>query len=404
VKSLLLTIAPASRTACSSDYRHPRAADSTMTRDLIVFGEDWGGLPSSTQHIVGRLARDRRVLWVNSIGLRQPQPGLDDLRRLGRKLGRAAALPTAPAAIPAGPGFSLLNPLAIPAPRGSAARMLSTVLLQRQVTRAASKAGLSKPVLWISLPTAVDLVGRLGESAVVYYCGDDFSALAGVDHATVAAREAELACRADLILAASDRLQQRFPVDKTRVIHHGVDFDLFAHPVERAADLPDDGRPIAGFYGSIADWLDTALLTRLARRLPHWHFVLIGKASIDVDSLRMLSNIHLLGPRDHRELPHYSQHWTASILPFRDTPQIRACNPLKLREYLAAGRPVISTPYPAASAYRDVVDITDDSARFCDRLEQARRLAGPQIDLQQRVRHETWDARAAQVNAWLNAL
>ena len=375
-----------------------------MSRDLIVFGEDWGGLPSSTQHIVRRLAHDRRILWVNSIGLRQPKPGIDDLRRLVRKLRQVPTRPTASVSIPAGPGFSIVNPLAIPAPRSTAARALSASMLQAQVTRAAARAGLKNPLLWISLPTAVDLVGRLGESGVVYYCGDDFSALAEVDHATAVARENELASRADLILVASEELKRRFPSDKTETLHHGVDFDLFARPAKRADDLPNDGRPIAGFYGSIADWFDTTLLTRIARRLPHWHFVLIGRSTIDVDSLSLAPNIHLLGPRDHRELPRYSQHWTASILPFRDTTQIRSCNPLKLREYLAAGRPVVSTPYPAAMHYADIVDITDDPAYFCDRLEQARRFTQPQNDLQQRVRHETWHARAAQVNAWLEAL
>jgi len=375
-----------------------------MSRDLIVFGEDWGGLPSSTQHIVRRLANDRRILWINSIGLRQPKIELDDLSRLGQKLRRAPMQSPVPAALPPGPGFSVVDPLAIPAPRSTAARMLSASLLQRQVRRAADKARLDKPLLWISLPTAVDLVGRLGESGVIYYCGDDFSALAGVDHVTVADRERELTACADLILAASDELKQRFPRDKTETLHHGVDFDLFARPAERAGDLPDDGRPIAGFYGSIADWFDRTLLTRIARRLPHWHFVLIGKASIDVNSLGLVLNIQLLGPREHHELPRYSQHWTASILPFRDTRQIRACNPLKLREYLAAGRPVVSTPYPAAQPYADVVDITADVACFCDRLEQARRFTDTQRDLQQRVRQETWDAKASQVNSWLEAL
>jgi glycosyltransferase involved in cell wall biosynthesis len=375
-----------------------------MPRDLIVFGEDWGGLPSSSQHLVKQLAADRKVVWVNSIGLRQPKRGLRDLQRLGRKLLGALKPVATRDTHPPGPGFCTVSPLTIPAPQSWLARAVASRLIERQVHRAKEQLRLSNPVLWISLPTAVDMVGRLDETAVVYYCGDDFSALAGVDHGTVAARETELANRADLILVASDALRQRFPTDQTELLSHGVDYALFSERAERATDLPNDGRPIAGFYGSIAEWFDTELLMCLARRLPEWHFVLIGRADIDIEGLAQLPNVHLLGPRPHHELPSYSQHWTASILPFRDTPQIRACNPLKLREYLAAGRPVVSTPYPAALPYSDVVAITADPAVFCDQLNKARCYPDPQQDMRRRIKNETWTAKARMVSELLEAL
>ncbi len=374
-----------------------------MARDLIVFGEDWGGLPSSTQHLVRRLAHDRKIVWVNSIGLRRPRPGLGDLKRAWRKL--AVPRNTARPASEKLPGrqFHLVHPRTLPAPRCRPSRYLSAKLLESQVRPVAERAGLRDPILWTSLPTAVDMAGRLGESALVYYCGDDFSALAGVDHDTVAQREAELSAKADVILAASDQLMGRFPAHKTRLLPHGVDYALFADPAPRAMDLPDDGRPIAGFYGSLSEWLDQDLLLSLITRLPDWHFVFIGKAVVDLSRIAGFDNVHLLGERPHEQLPSYSQHWTASLLPFVNNAQIRASNPLKLREYLAAGRPVVSTPFPALLPYRNLVSSVSDAGQMAAALENAR-LQDNDKKRRNAVAEHTWEARAARLSDWLEAL
>jgi glycosyltransferase involved in cell wall biosynthesis len=375
-----------------------------MKKDLIIFGEDWGALPSSTQHLVTHFRDDRRVLWVNSIGLRQPRPRASDIRRAMHKLTRGAQ--SRPSASTPNPGsdFHILNPITLPAPSGRMARRIARSLLQSQLDKKVDELGLRDPVLWISLPTAVDMVGRLRESAVIYYCGDDFSSLAGVDHHTVSKRERELVERADLVFAASDELVRKFPRDKTHLVSHGVDFELFARPARRAPDLPHDGRPVAGFYGSISEWFDLELLEGIARRLPDWHFVIIGHSVIDVSRLQRLDNLLLLGPRAHARLPEYSQHWTASILPFRDNAQIRACNPLKLREYLAAGRPVISTTYPAAAAYADVMTLADDVEGFVRALRVARKTPASSLAQRERVRMETWQARASVAEQLMEAL
>jgi glycosyltransferase involved in cell wall biosynthesis len=375
-----------------------------MARDLIVFGEDWGGLPSSTQHLVARLAKDRAVVWINSIGLRQPRLRMQDLSRLAKKLVMMLGERKRVRSNTAVTGLRVVNPRTLPAPRSKVARWVASQLLSRQVKSIAEQERIKDPILWASLPTAVDVVGQLGESAVVYYCGDDFSALAGVDHDTVTRRESSLIEKANLVLAASDALAHRIGKSVVTRLPHGVDHDLFAAPKERAVDLPNDGRPIAGFYGSISEWIDQDLLIDLSQRLPHWHFVLIGKTEVDVSALKTAPNVTFLGPRAHDELPRYSQHWTASILPFKDSPQIRACNPLKLREYLAAGRPVVSTVFPAATEYCDVISLTNHPGRFAHQLERATRLIGRQEDLITRVAPETWDARASQVADLLDQL
>ena len=377
-----------------------------MVRDLIVFGEDWGGLPSSTQHLISHLAKSRKVVWINSIGLRRPIFGWNDIGRVWDKLtAKKGADDYSSNSVPSG-NFHIVNPRTIPAPRSRMERRLAAWLLERQIWPVVEKAGLQSPILWTSLPTAVDMAGRLGESALVYYCGDDFSALAGVDHATVSERERELVEKADLVLAASETLAKRFPTGITRQLPHGVDYPLFSKPTSRAHELPKNGRPIAGFYGSISEWLDMDLLLATIEQLPHWYFVFIGKPVVDIRALSRFENVMLLGERPHHELPSYSQHWTASILPFVDNLQIQACNPLKLREYLAAGRPIVTTSFPALKPYRHLVRTVTDAASMVTALrEVALEPVNWNIDKRRDVvAEQTWAARASQLSGWLEAL
>ncbi|MBT4811710.1 MAG: glycosyltransferase [Gammaproteobacteria bacterium] len=373
-----------------------------MKRDLIVFGEDWGGLPSSTQHLIRRLSEGRKVVWVNSIGLRQPHLTLHDLKRGWKKL----FTPRSPAATTTSPPsepFEVIHPRTIPAPRSRIARWIAVKLLIRQILPVVNRLQLHRPILWTSLPTAADLHGELGESALLYYCGDDFSGLAGVDHNTIAAHEAKLSREADLILVASERLTHRFPPSTTQLVPHGVDYTLFTTPTQPATDLPNNGHPTAGFYGSISSWLDQELLCNTMQRLPEWNFVLIGRVECDLSRLEGIGNLTLLGERPHHQLPRYSQHWDVSILPFLDNRQIRACNPLKLREYLAAGRPVVSTPFPASTPYLDHLQQVNSPEEMANALQQSLEDTCSE-ERRASVCGETWSARANQIEQHLEAL
>ena len=389
-----------------------------MTHDLIVFAEDWGGLPSSTQHLIKQLAKTRKVVWINSIGLRQPTLTLRDLKRLWHKLQAPKTQSSKDDKLVTGSNspeksapeshrFHIINPRTLPAPRSVLARYIARQVLLLQIKPILKRAQLHAPILWTSLPTAVDFAGFLNESALVYYCGDDFSGLAGVDHDTVALREQELSEKADLIMVSSKNLLPKFPQQSTQLLTHGVDYTLFSTPTKRATDLPNDGRNIAGFYGSISAWLDIELLHETILNMPDWHFVFIGKAVIDVSRISALANVTFLGERAHHQLPAYSQHWTASLLPFVDNAQIRACNPLKLKEYLAAGRPIICTDFPAINPYRGLVQVANSSAAMVEALNASQHLQAlthfPNA-LRNTVVDKSWQSKAEQVSQWLEKL
>ncbi len=375
-----------------------------MSLDLVIFGEDWGGLPSSTQHLARHLIeRGHRILWVNSIGLRRPR--LSDAGRVARKLG--AALCKSRSAPPNRQGPSptaILNPLAPPAPSSKLERTLARAMLSRQVKAAMARIGMRRPLLWTSLPSAAIVLGACDERGVIYYCGDDFGDLVGVDHAPVTELERELVGRADLVLAASPALTERFAQRNAHMIPHGVDYDLFATPTPPSLDHVD-GAPTAGFYGSLADWLDRDLMAEVATRMPDWRFQFVGAVSCDLGRLAELPNVSFIGPVRHDVLPSFVQHWTAALLPFRDTPQIRACNPLKLREYLASGTPIVSTSFPAAEAYRDLIRIADAPDDFVAAITASRDDDAEQRSYRRaRVASETWRSRAMDVERLLYGL
>lgn len=368
---------------------------------LVVFGEDWGGHPSSTQHIVRHLLARHPVLWVNSLGLRRPRLTAHDLARAWRKLRSATAPRVAPTALALPEGLKVVAPLAVPWPGSRLAEHVNGVLLARRLRPALAQAGISRPILWASLPSAVAAVGRLGERAVVYYCGDDFGALSGVDHAPVLEMERRLVARADLVIAASEELAARFPAAKTHLVPHGVDLGLFGAPALRAADLPEG--KVAGFYGSISDWLDLPMLARAAAEMPDWRFVFIGPVRTDISPIEGLANVSFLGPRPHGALPSYVQHWTVSLIPFRDTPQIRACNPLKLREYLASGTPVAATRFPALTPYEGLVAAIEPGGALAPAIRAAAAASTPEAR-RAAVAEEGWDRRAQAVEALLARL
>ena len=364
--------------------------------DLVVFGEDWGGLPSSTQHLITHLMKKHRVIWVNSIGMRNPRLNIRDLSRIFKKLAAMMGSTNNKPVIETNVKPHIINPRVIPFHGFKLIRKLNQRLLQKTIQQAMDELGFEDIILWTSLPTAVDMIGSLDEKVSIYYCGDDFDALDGVDHHIVRPMERELANKVDLILVVSRELADKLPGPNTVMLSHGVDYSLFANPKNKPLDLPDNG-PIAGFYGSLSAWLDVEMLAQSAIALPGWQFVFIGDIKTDVTSLQELPNIHFLGPKSHKYLPAYVQHWDVAMLPFRHNKQIEACNPLKLREYLASGTPIASTSFPAVRVYGKHVAIQQPREPFSRVIQRASEQALQKDERQQLVAPESWENRAAQL-------
>jgi len=398
------------------------SAHSAKNRPLIVFGEDWGAHPSSTQHIVGVLKQTRPVIWLNSIGLRKPKFTRHDLRRLFNKVksflfDRQQSDNTEDEN---NSNFIIINPLVIPCATSWFALEMSKVILKWQIKKACKQLKLLNPIIWASLPTSVDYLELFDEYNCVYYCGDDFNSLAGVDHKFVSLKEAELVKKSSYIFTASDKMLDKFPSEKVVNIPHGVDFSLFSERVNTAPrDLPQ-GRPIAGFYGSISTWLDQNLLVESIIALPHWRFVFIGKICCNIDKIKQFSNVYFLGEKSHWDLPNYIQNWNVALLPFINNEQIRMCNPLKLREYLASGTPIVTTNFNALNGYRKYLQIASSTKPFYQAILLANAEVTPIVNFNKletmsdliaitqvkkirkaSVINESWEKRASDVQRYL---
>ncbi|HYE94132.1 MAG TPA: glycosyltransferase [Terriglobales bacterium] len=379
-------------------------------QSIICFAHDFHGDPTSKTHIMRILSENNRILWVNSIGWRRPAVSSRDARRIVAKVRQATQ-----GLVRINPNLHVMSPLAVPFPGMPGVDQFNAGLLATSVRYYARRAGLSRPILWTFMPNTVGLVGRLGESRVIYHCVDEYSAFAGMSKETIQRMENELVRRADLVLTSADSLcQARRKLNPcTYFVSHGVDVAHFSRaldpgmqPAPEVADLVARGTPVIGFFGLIAEWIDLGLIAELVRRRPEWTFVMVGKATVDLAPLRGLPNVRLLGQKPYAELPAYCRAFDVGIIPFRIDELTLKVNPLKLREYLAAGLPVVSSDLPEVRKYADVVHVASGADGYLRAIEQA---LGERSEPAARARveamkHESWEARVEEMSDFIESM
>jgi glycosyltransferase involved in cell wall biosynthesis len=366
-------------------------------RDILCFSHDWSGAVLSKTHLMRLLARRNRVLWVNSIGYRRPAATGSDLRRIFKKLS-AAAQPITEVE----PNLFVFNPLAMPV-YGGAWAGLNRRWLGSQVRRAMRRIGFRRPINFVFNPAAAMVAGSLGEEQIVYYCVDEYSAFSGVDAQSLDLLEAQMLRMADLVVVSSEELYKtKLPTNpRTILVRHGVDYDHFRKALDCDTQIPAEianlPGPIIGYFGLIsADWVDVGLLAHLAQAMPEASLVMLGKIAMDVSALRRLPNVHFLGHKPYESLPNYCKGFEAAIVPFPINRATLNANPLKIREYLAAGLPVISTAIPEARAVpRCRIGIDADG--FVAEVRDAMREPGPSFAISRTMRNESWANRLAEV-------
>ncbi|HEY7517076.1 MAG TPA: glycosyltransferase [Methylomirabilota bacterium] len=368
---------------------------------IVCFAHDWVGDPTSKTHIMRILSEKNRILWVNSIGMRRPAVSGRDARRLLAKLGQLTR-----GLVRVNANLHVVSPLAVPLPGVPGMDRLNATLVAGSIRHFARRAGLTRPILWTFLPNTVGLVGRLGESRVIYHCVDEYSAFAGVPRDALRRMEQALVRRADLVLASSETLaaERRSLNPRTHFVSHGVDVAHFAQALDATlappADAGDLPRPVVGFFGLIAEWIDLELLAEIARRRPSWTVVMIGKATVDTAPLRALPNVRLLGQKPYAMLPAYCRAFDVGLIPFRvDALTVRA-NPLKLREYLAAGLPVVSSDLPEVRKYAGLARLATGVDEFVAAIEAALADRGETAARSRlaAMAHESWEARVEQIS------
>jgi len=362
---------------------------------FIVFGEDWAAHPSSTQHLIKEISQEHEVSWVNSVGMRTPKFSIKDMKRIFNKF---ISLFSMRKKSESSNEFTVYNAKILPWHQFSWVNKFNQYQIIKTISLLSSDNDESPIIYWISVPTAISMINVRTQDKVIYYCGDDFSGLDGVDYKLVSPFEKQLINIADIIYVVSDALKQKMPKNKTFLLRHGVDFNLFNTPANIDESL-QKYRPTLGFYGSISNWLDLDLLKQLAVARPEYDLLLIGKSKVDLSELLALNNVSHIAAIKHNQLPNFSQHWQVALLPFVDNAQIRSCDPLKLKEYLAAGAPIVATNFPAVDKYKETILIANDVQGFIQRVDWAVNLSVSsgliwRQNSSEQVKQDSWQQKA----------
>jgi len=376
-----------------------RDASHRAKHSFVVFSDDFGAHPSSCQHIFRHVIPDHEVLWVNTIGMRNPTWSASDLGKALYKLKGMVLPPRRRSIDERRLSPAVCQPFMLPFSRFKGVRAFNARSVARTVGSRLRGSGVEPPLFVSTVPNAGDYTHLMQHSTVVYYCVDDFAAWPGLDARVVRDMEQRLIERADRLIAASEALLERLAAHGKPVslLTHGVDLELFAgrdapvHPCLR--EIP---APRVGFFGLIDPRIDEQLVKAVARQMPHISFVFAGPLGMPSGTLAVSENVHLVGPLPYGELPSLIAGLEVLLLPYRTEGLGNRLSPLKLKEYLATGKPIVSTPIVEAMRQSRYVTLANSPAEWLDAISGA---LGSDVDKRQseilpQLEQESWASKA----------
>jgi GT2 family glycosyltransferase/glycosyltransferase involved in cell wall biosynthesis len=372
--------------------------------DYVCFsGQDfwYHNRAHSDIQLMRNVAASRRVLFVNSIGMRMPLPGRSTqaFRRIWRKAKSMAKLVRTP--IAELPDFHVMTPLMLPLYGSAIARRLNAALVRTQVRIVSWALGMKCPVYMVTIPTAWEVVRPMERRCLIYNRSDLHSSFPEADKKLIEGYESQLLQHSDFVCYVSRALMQQEQAltgGRAVFIDHGVDLHHFRAlpPEEHPADIRDLPRPRIGFFGGLDDYIiDFDLLERIAVEFPEASLVLIGDATCSMERFAKYPNVHWLGFQPYEKMPGYGSGFDVALMPWLDNDWIRHSNPIKLKEYLALGLPAVTIDFPEAHYYADHLAIARGADAF---IAEIRRLLSSPPDrdvLRAAVLKKSWAHRAA---------
>lgn len=362
-----------------------------------------------------RFARaGNKVIFVNSISMGLPSlANKDILPKIGRKLKSYAKL-----ARTTDEGITVVSPATIPFYGNAIARKINQKLLIMQIGSLGKKKGMIAPILWIAIPTAAQMIGKMNESCVIYQVSDKYDANSedhAIDPKTVRKMHEYAIEHADIVLYSGRKLlgEATTGLDKSYLLEQAVDYDHWAHvrtasgsdrgsSVTVAPEIAAIPHPRLGYFGAIEPWLmDQELIKRASVERPDWHWIFIGNLARGTD-LADLPNVHFLPPVPYNDLPRYAAGFDVCVLPWETEHAFTSYgSAIKVREYLATGLPVVISPLPEYEPMCDVLRIARSRDEFISLVDEALGENDPEkaTARQAAVQNGTWDARAEWVSS-----
>jgi len=398
---------PIAGRSAQPESAHPRDHHGRDQHGVILFSAQdywYHNRAHSDVQLARALSTDRPVLLVNSLGMRMPTPGNTTQvgRRILRKLASTMRAVRTPEA--AHPALHVMSLLILPMYGNAAGRWLNAALVRAQVKLAARALKLgTHPDLVITLPTAWDTARGIRARSIVVNRSDKYSALPEAEQQTIEALEADMlgACDAAVFVSHTLLEVEAHLVKRGKAIYlgHGVDVEHFTKGLSQPAprDIAVIPRPRIGFFGGIDDYVvDLDLIERVAAENPDLSIVLIGSATCPMDRLTAQPNVHWIGMRPYEQIPAYGAAFDVALMPWLQNEWIEHCNPIKAKEYLALGLPVVTTNYPEAQYLADYMTIVDTAEDFLKAVRSA--VEGDSTsDPESRrasVRNDSWQSRA----------
>lgn len=366
---------------------------------LLVFSDDWGRHPSSCQHLVSRLLDRYAVTWVNTIGMRTPSFNLATIKRGVEKMTQWARRPRIDDELPE--NLSVLNPRMWPWFTRNRDRRLNRYLLKRAL-RDVVDSGDGPITAITTLPIVADLIGELDVDRWIYYCVDDFSVWPGLDQKTLKLMESELIQGVDSIIAVSETLQHRIQTEgrDSDLLTHGVDLDFWSKTRKPLpTELDSLAHPLVTFWGVVDRRMETAFVQRLSADMDAGTILLVGPQQDADPELLATPRVQTHSPLPISQLPALADASDVLIMPYIDADVTRAMQPLKLKEYLATGKPAVVRDLPATRSWENSLDLAGDAEEF-SRLVRMRIESGmPQNQQRDRLRlnDESWVAKATRL-------
>jgi len=383
---------------------------------LCIAPRNWHALWRDTQSIMVRIAAKNRVLYFEP-GRNPDKPVIAEMKRNFSSLFVLHTKEETKNLI------VILSPSSLPVVRRhlprSVLKITTPIVIKLNawnqiihIKRTIKALNIKDPILWLYSPFHIDMIGKFGEKLVCYYNYDEFSEF--IDNIRIKdiiqRFDNQLSSKADVVFASSQAQWKRRKAinHNTYFIPNGVDFNLFNRALLPKLQLPDDiatiQRPIIGFAGWLGYHIDVKLLCQVAKSYPNCSLVLIGPNALpkskDLLKLYSLSNVFFLGGKKQSKLPNYLKAFDVALMPYLLNGHVRSAFPLKLHEYLAAGRSIVSTALPELRPYEKLIYIAGSNKEFIHFINEAINDKSLQA-IEERIavaKENTWDKRVDEIS------